>query len=48
MGYNKIDAQAKYAFLFNYPKDIKADWEEAIQECKNLLIEDGFELPEIN
>lgn len=33
------------AFLFNYPDDVKPDWKDAIEECRALLIEDGFTLP---
>lgn len=46
-GNEHIDFNVKYAFMFNYPDNIKPDWKEAIEECKKLLIEDGFELPEI-
>ena len=33
-----------YAYLFNYPKEIKPDWKNAIDECKRLLKEDGYDL----
>lgn len=46
-GHERIDFNTKYAFLFNYPDDIKPDWKAAIEETKNMLIEDGFELPKI-
>ena len=46
-GHERINFYTNYAFLFNYPDDIALDWKEAIEECKKLLIEDGFELPEI-
>lgn len=45
-GHERIDFCTRFAFLFNYPDNIKPDWKEAIEECKRLLIEDGFELPE--
>ena len=45
-GHEYIDFCEEFAFLFNYPDDIKPDWEDAIKECRVLLIEDGFELPE--
>lgn len=44
-GRESIDFCENYAFLFNYPDDIKPDWKEALEECRQLLIEDGFELP---
>lgn len=34
----------RYAYLFNYPEDIKPDWKNAIDECKQLLKEDGYNL----
>ena len=34
----------RYAYLFNYPKDIKPDWKNSIDECKRLLKEDGYDL----
>lgn len=43
-GKERIDYHKKYAKLFNYPKDIKPDWLEAIEECKILLREDGFDV----
>ena len=46
-GYEKIDFHTNFSYLFNYPKNIKSDWKAAIEECRSLLIEDGFELPEI-
>lgn len=44
-GYERVDFCTRFAYLFNYPDDIKPDWKAAIEECKALLIEDGFELP---
>lgn len=44
-GHERIDFHTEYAFLFNYPDDIKQDWKAAMEECRNMLIEDGFELP---
>lgn len=32
----------KHAYLFNYPEDIKPDWLAGIEECKELLREDGY------
>ena len=44
-GREYIDYHENFAYLFNYPDDIKPDWKAAIEECRQLLIEDGFELP---
>lgn len=33
-----------YSFLYNIPEDIKPDWQELVDECKQLLIEDGIEI----
>lgn len=44
-GQERIDFCEKYAYLFNYPDDIKPDWLAALNECRTLLIEDGFNLP---
>ena len=33
----------EYSYLFNYPKDIKADWLALIEECKAALDEDGID-----
>ena len=44
-GNERMHFPTKFAFLFNYPDDIKSDWKNAIEECRKLLIEDGFELP---
>jgi hypothetical protein len=40
----RIDYFKDCAFLWNYPEDIKPDWLAAIEECKTLLREDGFEV----
>lgn len=34
----------KYSYLYNYPKDIKEDWLNGIEETKRLLKEDGVEV----
>lgn len=44
LGKERIDYHKEYAELWNYPKNIKKDWLEAIEECKTLLREDGFEV----
>ena len=40
-----IDFCEDFAYLFNYPDEIKPDWKAGIEECRRLLIEDGYELP---
>ncbi len=42
--HERIDYHKDYAFLWNYPENIKPDWLAAIEECKALLKEDGFEV----
>lgn len=32
----------RYAYLFNYPENIRPDWLAGIEECKELLREDGY------
>lgn len=39
-----LQGYSEYAKLFNYPDDIKKDWLDAIEECKGLLAEDGYDL----
>ena len=34
----------EYVPLFNIPEDVKPDWAAAIEECKQMLREDGFEV----
>lgn len=34
----------EYSALYNYPKDIKEDWLEGIEETKRLLIKDGINI----
>lgn len=33
-----------YAYLFNYPENIKPDWLAGIEETKKMLREDGYEV----
>ena len=33
-----------HSYLYNYPENIKPDWKAAIEECKQLLIQDGVEV----
>lgn len=34
----------EYAYLFNYPENIKPDWLAGIEECKAMLREDGYDV----
>ncbi len=34
----------EYAFLYNYPSDIKPDWLKLLNECKEMLVADGIEI----
>lgn len=34
----------RFSYLHNYPDDIKPDWLAAIEECKSMLREDGFDI----
>lgn len=42
----KIDYCTEYAALFNLPPDIKPDWKAAAEECRAMLREDGYVLPD--
>lgn len=35
----------KYSYICNYPKDIKSDWLALIEEFKEVLKENGVEVP---
>lgn len=37
-----------YSYLFNYPDDIKDDWKALLEECRQLLIEDGIDLENVD
>lgn len=37
----------KYSYLFNYPDDIKPDWKALLEECKQMLIEDGIDIENV-
>lgn len=37
----------KYSRLFNYPDDIKPDWKALLEECKQMLIEDGIDIENV-
>ena len=34
----------EYSYLYNYPDDIKPDWKALIEECKQMLIDDGIDI----
>ena len=34
----------EHSYLYNYPDDIKPDWKALIEECKQMLIDDGVEV----
>lgn len=37
----------KYSYLFNYPKNIKPDWKALIEECRQMLINNGIDLENV-
>ena len=37
----------KYSYLYNYPDDIKPDWKALLEECKQMLIDDGIDIENI-
>ena len=41
---NEVDFCTDRARLFNPPADIKPDWAAAIEECKQMLREDGYDV----
>lgn len=40
-----VDFCERFAYLFNYPDDIKPDWKLAIEECRRMIEEDGYFIP---
>lgn len=34
----------KYSYLYNYSDNIKPDWKALIEECKQMLIDDGIDI----
>ena len=42
--YSKLPYFAKYAKIVNIPDDIHDDWLAGIEECKQMLREDGFDV----
>ena len=38
----------QFAYVFNYPDDIQPDWLDGIKECKQMLIEDGYDIDHPN
>lgn len=39
---------SQHSYLFDYPDDIKPDWLAVLNECKELLIADGIEIPDFS
>lgn len=37
----------KFSYLYNYPDDIKPDWKKLLEECKQMLIDDGIDVENI-
>ena len=37
-----------YSYLFNYPDNIKPDWKALLEECKQMLIDDGIDLENVD
>lgn len=37
----------KYSAILNVPKDIKPDWKVAVEECKQMLKEDGIDVEKL-
>ena len=44
---NDVDFCADRVKLFNPPPDIKPDWAAAIEECKEMLREDGYDVDSV-
>lgn len=34
----------EHSYLYNYPDDIKPDWKALLEECKQMLIDDGIDI----
>lgn len=34
----------EYSYLYNYPDDIKPDWKALLEECRQMLIDDGVDI----
>jgi hypothetical protein len=37
----------EYSALFTYPDDIKDDWKALVEECKQMLIDDGVDIENV-
>ena len=44
---NEVDFCADRANLFNVPDDIQPDWAEAVEECKQMLRDDGYDIDSV-
>lgn len=34
----------RFSYLYNYPDDIKPDWKALLEECRQMLIDDGIDV----
>ena len=34
----------EYSYIYHYPKNITPDWKELLEECRQMLKEDGVEI----
>ena len=41
-GHHWYPLSKKYSLLFSVPDDVKPDWKAAVEECKQMLREDGI------
>ena len=37
-------ASREYSYLYHYPRNIKPDWKALLEECRQMLKEDGVEI----
>lgn len=42
--FNWYSLSKEYSALFTVPEDIKEDWKALLEECKQLLLEDGIDV----
>ncbi len=34
----------EYSYIYHFPKNIRPDWKELLEECRQMLKEDGVEI----